>query len=159
MIQEDLISLKLKTIDELKNELFTCNGTVAVCSGCFDCLHVGHLSVISRAKDIADTLIMAINSDKAIKQLKGETRPIVCEQDRAFFLASLSYVDYVVIFDSIVIDEVLKEIQPDYLIKGGDYTLEKMTDTEKKIFIDYQIEPVFIPSYKDYSTTNILSKL
>lgn len=155
----DLLNRKLKTIDELTNLDDLSNKSVAVLGGVYDLCHSGHLSLIAKAKEHADITIVAINSDESVKQLKGESRPIIPEDDRAFFIASLEFVDYVTIFNSTVIDEVLIAIQPKYFVKSTDYHYDKMTQSEKDIFQQYNIQPLFIPLYKDYSTTSILAKL
>ena len=141
-------------------------GKSAVLGGCFDILHAGHLDMISRAYGYEfedgtyiDTLIIALNSDISVKILKGPTRPIINQDDRAFNLASLQYVHYVTIFDEPVIDNVLKTIKPNYFIKSDQYSYDIMTDTEKQIFKDYNIKPLFLPFHDNHSTTNIINTI
>ena len=174
----DIFERKIKSPEEVKKILDKTpkrdGHKSAVLGGCFDLTHPGHLDLISRAKDyedtytiksdkkekyIIDTVIIALNSDVSVKLLKGEKRPIINETDRAFFLASLEYVDYVVIFDEPVIDDVLKTIRPDFFIKSDQYSYETLTDNERSIFKEYEITPLFLPFYNTYSTTHLINQV
>lgn len=141
-------------------------GKSAVLGGCYDLTHPGHLDLISRSYEykfedntFIDTIIIALNSDSSVKKLKGESRPIINQSDRSFFLASLSYVHFVTIFDEPIIDDVLKTIQPDYFIKSDQYSLETLTENERNIFKDYNIKPLFLPFYNKYSTTHLINQM
>ena len=90
-------------------------------NGCFDILHTGHASYLHTAKSFGDILIVGLNSDISVKRLKGNSRPINLEEDRAFLLSALESVDYVIIFNEDTPYELIKAIQPDVLVKGGDY--------------------------------------
>ena len=90
-------------------------------NGCFDIIHAGHISYLNEAKTLGDILIVGLNSDKSVRRLKGDDRPIVSEQDRAYVLANLKPVDYVVMFDEDTPYELIREIRPDVLVKGADY--------------------------------------
>ena len=94
---------------------------VVFTNGCFDILHRGHVSYLNRAKSFGDTLILGLNSDDSVRRLKGKTRPINSEDDRAFVLAGLESVDYVVHFEDDTPYELIKLVQPDILVKGADY--------------------------------------
>jgi rfaE bifunctional protein nucleotidyltransferase chain/domain len=165
--KNDILIEKVKSPDEILKNLKNTNPDhkVAMLGGCFDLTHPGHLDLISRAKyfevdgSFIDTVIIALNSDISVKILKGESRPILNQDDRAFFLASLSYVDYVTIFDAPVIDGVLKAIRPDYFIKSDQYSYESMTQNEKNIFKEYNITPLFLPFYNQYSTTHLINQV
>lgn len=100
------------------------NLKVVFTNGCFDLIHPGHIRVLREARSLGDVLIVAINSDRSVRELKGPHRPIMNESERAEVLAALVCVDYVVIFDDLVPRETIKAIQPDLLVKGGDYTPE-----------------------------------
>ena len=90
-------------------------------NGCFDILHIGHIKYLEEAKNCGDILILGLNSDKSVQKLKGKNRPINTESDRAYILASLEVVDYLVIFQEDTPFELINLIKPDVLIKGGDY--------------------------------------
>jgi len=93
-------------------------------NGCFDILHAGHVLYLQAAKELGDILIVGLNSDSSVKRLKGDSRPINNEHDRAIVLAGLASVDYVVIFEEDTPYELIKKIQPDVLVKGGDWAVE-----------------------------------
>lgn len=174
--REDTFNNKLSTpenirryldqMDELQKKHPSYNGKSAVLGGCYDLLHPGHLDLIAQAYQYEfedgtyiDTLIIALNSDKSVKILKGESRPIINQEDRAFFLASLTYVDFVTIFEEPVIDEVLKTIKPNYFIKSDQYSIDTLTANERQLFKDYNIEPLFLPFYNNYSTTHLINQM
>ena len=93
---------------------------VAFTNGCFDLLHAGHAGYLAFARAQGDLLVVGLNSDRSVRELKGESRPIVEEEERALLLASLEAVDYVVIFDELHVEQLIKELLPDVLVKGGD---------------------------------------
>ena len=110
--------------DELKSLVTnarTRKKIVVFTNGCFDILHVGHIKYLEQAKSFGDILILGLNSDKSIRKLKGANRPINTQDDRAYILASLEVVDYVVIFNDSTPLDLIKLIKPDVLVKGGDY--------------------------------------
>ena len=97
------------------------NKKIIFTNGCFDLLHLGHIKYLETAKSFGNVLIVGVNSDKSIKNLKGKGRPINSQFDRAYILAALEAVDYVVIFDEDTPIDLIKAIHPDILVKGGDY--------------------------------------
>jgi rfaE bifunctional protein nucleotidyltransferase chain/domain len=119
-------------------------------NGCFDLVHLGHTSLFEKAKTLGDILIVAINSDKSMSRLKGPKRPLVCEKDRAKFLLALKPVDYVVVFGEDTPKEILSELTPDVLVKGGDYKLQDIIGREyvKKVYR--------YPFVKGKSTTSLI---
>ncbi|MDR1195302.1 MAG: adenylyltransferase/cytidyltransferase family protein [Endomicrobium sp.] len=119
-------------------------------NGCFDLVHLGHTSLFEKAKTLGDILIVAINSDKSMSRLKGPKRPLVCEKDRAKLLLALKPVDYVVVFGEDTPKEILSELTPDILVKGGDYKLQDIIGREyvKKVYR--------YPFVKGKSTTNLI---
>jgi D-beta-D-heptose 7-phosphate kinase/D-beta-D-heptose 1-phosphate adenosyltransferase len=123
---------------------------VVFTNGCFDLLHLGHISLLKEAKYMGDVLIVAINSDKSLSSFKGSKRPLFGEKDRAELLLSLRSVDYVVVFDEQTPKEILSEIRPDVLVKGGDYKLSEIVGKEyvKKVFR--------FPFVRGKSTTNLI---
>ena len=108
-------------ITALSEELKSKGKKIVFTNGCFDLLHAGHISFLETAKSFGDVLILGLNSDRSVTTLKGEDRPINIQTDRAYILAALEVVDYVVIFDEDTPYELIKAIQPHTLVKGGDY--------------------------------------
>ena len=94
---------------------------VVFTNGCFDVLHLGHVEYLSKARDLGHVLVIGLNTDASVRRLKGEGRPINNEQARAILLAALSYVDAVVLFDEDTPEKLIRQIQPDVLVKGKDY--------------------------------------
>lgn len=104
--------------------------SIVFTNGCFDLLHVGHVRLLEEAAAVGDVLVVALNSDASVRQLKGPARPIVCEGDRAAMLAELPYVDHLVIFEDATPLRLLEAIRPDVLAKGGTYTLDEVVGRE-----------------------------
>ena len=130
--------------------------TFAATNGCFDILHVGHVRYLQKTKSLADYSIVMLNSDKSVKMIKGENRPINCEQDRAEILNALICVDYVVLFEEKSPAKLLEAIKPDIYTKGADYSLETLP--ERDIVIKNNIKVVFIDFVPGKSTTNVINK-
>ena len=133
--------------------------TLAVTNGVFDLLHRGHVQYLMEAAAQADALLVAINSDAAVKRLKGPERPIVCEQDRAFMLASLECVSAVVIFDCTRATSVFQAITPDVYVKGGDYTEETLDREEHAVLKAAGARFSFIPFIAGRSTTSVIKQI
>ena len=131
--------------------------TVVATNGCFDILHVGHVRYLQRTKSLADYSIVMLNTDKSVKILKGDSRPINNEQDRAEILNALSCVDYVVLFEEKSPASLLEKIKPDIYTKGADYTMETLP--ERDIVIKNNIKVEFIEFVQGKSTTNIINKI
>ncbi len=123
-LHKSSIELHIKSRDEIErisDRLKKQNKKVVFTNGCFDILHKGHVSYLNVAKSFGDVLILGLNSDASVKRLKGESRPINCEDDRAYILSALECVDYVVIFDEDTPYELISKVEPDVLVKGADY--------------------------------------
>ncbi|MDE0482755.1 MAG: D-glycero-beta-D-manno-heptose 1-phosphate adenylyltransferase [Candidatus Poribacteria bacterium] len=103
---------------------------VVTTNGCFDVLHLGHLRYLQAARQLGDLLVVAVNSDNSVRELKGENRPLIPEDERAEMLAGLECVDYVVIFSESTPIELLSELKPNIHVKGGDYKLEQLIERE-----------------------------
>lgn len=131
--------------------------TVAFANGAFDLLHVGHIRYLQGARRQADRLVVAINSDRSVRELKGPTRPILPEQDRAELVASIRGVDYVVIFDEPTVAPLLELLEPEVHCKGTDYTVDTVPERETVRAYGGRIAIVGDP--KDHSTTDLLSRL
>lgn len=130
---------------------------ITFCNGCFDILHIGHLQLLSYAKSFGDMLVVGLNSDTSVQRLKGLTRPIRPEYERAINLASLSFVDHVIIFWEDTPVQLIKTISPTRIVKGGDYDIETMP--EKDIIKEYNIELTFFNFVPEKSTTNIIKNV
>jgi len=126
--------------------------TIVFTNGCFDILHLGHVKYLESAKKMGDVLIVGLNSDDSVKRLKGKTRPINPQYDRAYLLAALECVDYVVIFDEDTPYELIKIVQPDILVKGGDYRYKNVVGS------DIAKEVRFVDFVDGKSTTSIIKK-
>lgn len=131
--------------------------TFVVTNGCFDILHVGHVRYLQKTKEFADSLIVMLNSDASVKAIKGESRPINNELDRAEILSALNCVDYVVIFNENSPAKLLEDIKPNVYTKGADYTLETLP--ERDVVIKNNIRVEFIDFVDGKSTTNVIKKI
>jgi D-beta-D-heptose 7-phosphate kinase/D-beta-D-heptose 1-phosphate adenosyltransferase len=156
-----ILRKKIVSIDELERHLYTFKffgKKVVFTNGCFDIIHPGHIYYLNKARSLGDVLIVGLNSDTSVKSLnKGEERPIHPQDNRSEVLASLICVDYICIFDEETPFELIKKVKPDILVKGGDYTIDKIVGAD---FVQSYGGKVEIISYLEgYSTTNILNKL
>ncbi|MBR1977140.1 D-glycero-beta-D-manno-heptose 1-phosphate adenylyltransferase [bacterium] len=142
-----------EVLAEIKKE----GKTLAVTNGCFDILHVGHVRYLNMSAKQADYLMVLLNSDKSVRAIKGESRPINKEEDRAEVLSALNCVDYVMFFDENSPSKLLEEIKPDVYTKGADYNLENLP--EAKSIQSYGGKIAFIDLVEGVSTTKILEKL
>ncbi|MBT8036554.1 MAG: adenylyltransferase/cytidyltransferase family protein [Verrucomicrobiae bacterium] len=132
---------------------------VVLTNGCFDLIHVGHLRSLEYARSLGDRLVVAINADRSVKQLKGADRPLIGEMDRAEMIAGLHCVDKVVIFSEKRLTRVINHIHPDLYTKGGDYDLETMDQDERNALQQCGSEIDFFTLVGGRSTTEILSKI
>ena len=144
-------------IQEIVKDLRKNNQTIVVTNGCFDILHVGHVRYLQETKNCADKLIVLVNSDKSVRAIKGEGRPINSENDRAEVLCALSAVDYAVLFDETSPAALIDEIKPDFYTKGGDYTIETLP--ERDVILKNNIKVKFINFVDGKSTTGIINKI
>ena len=131
--------------------------TVAMANGCFDLLHVGHVRYLSGAAAEADRLVVAVNSDEVVTALKGAAQPILPAGERAELVAALDVVDYVVVFSTPTVAELLEEIKPDVHCKGTDYTVD--TVPERDVVRGYGGRTVIVGDPKDHSTQDLLARI
>ena len=131
--------------------------TIAFTNGVFDILHEGHIAVLAEAAALADVLIVGINSDRSVKKLKGQHRPVNGENSRALIIASMIMVDAVTIFDEETPLELIELIRPDVLVKGGDYTPDTVVGAKEVISWQGKVE--IIPVREGFSTTNIINRI
>ena len=132
---------------------------LVVTNGCFDLLHLGHVTYLETARNEGDALLVGMNGDKAVAELKGPDRPINQEQDRAGVLAALESVDGVCIFSEKTATRFLEAAKPDVYVKGGDYTVETLNAEERKAVQGAGAKIVIIPFVPDKSTTAVLKKI
>jgi rfaE bifunctional protein nucleotidyltransferase chain/domain len=132
---------------------------IAWTNGCFDMLHAGHIQYLKEAAALADILIVGLNSDNSIRMLKGESRPIYSQDDRAEILDAIRYVDYVLLFDEKSPAAILSSLKPDLFIKGGDYSIENINPSERDALHAYGGEIRFVSFRPHYSTTCIIEKI
>ena len=126
---------------------------VVFTNGCFDLLHAGHVRLLKKARSLGDVLVVAVNSDRSLKKLKGNGRPLVPERQRAEILAALSCVDYVTIFDEATPLETIRALRPRVLIKGGDYGNSQIVGRDR-------VEKVVrFPLVRNISTTSLIRKI
>jgi rfaE bifunctional protein nucleotidyltransferase chain/domain len=133
------------------------NETIVFTNGCFDLIHRGHIEILSKACDLGSKLIIGLNSDKSVKSIKGPTRPIQDEYSRALILASFSFVDLVIFFSEDTPFNLIKEVKPNVLVKGGDYHAEDIVGYD--IVTENKGKVVTIDFVKGFSTTRIINKM
>ncbi len=154
------IEKKIMTLDQAKAMMASWKITgkkVSFTNGCFDILHPGHLFSIGQAAKEADYLIVGLNSDASIKRLKGKDRPINNTANRALVLANLVLVDAVVVFEEDTPYELITQLLPDVLVKGGDYTIDSIVGAKEVIANGGQV--IINPIVEGFSTTNIIEKI
>lgn len=130
---------------------------VVFTNGCFDILHAGHVRYLKQARSYGDCLVLGMNTDASVARIKGPTRPVNCQEDRAEVAGALKSVDYVVFFDEQTAEELIKEVHPDVYVKGGDYTLETLP--EGRIVQAYGGQVELVKLVEGRSTTNIIRKI
>ena len=140
-------------VEEIKKQ----NKKIVFTNGCFDILHIGHVRYLKESARFGDILMIGLNSDNSVQRLKGPTRPINNENDRAELLCELNFVDYVVIFDEQTPENLLNEIKPSIYTKGADYTLETLPEAAVVMSNGGKVE--FINLVEGKSTTNVIKKI
>lgn len=151
---------KIRTKDELKDILQGLKGRgkkIVFTNGCFDILHVGHIRCLEEAKKRGDILIVALNSDRSIRSIKGPSRPFTPEEERAEVLSALACVDYVVIFDEPDPLELISSLKPNILVKGGDWTPE--TTIGREVVEGMGGKVVIIPQVQGVSTSAFVDRI
>jgi D-beta-D-heptose 7-phosphate kinase / D-beta-D-heptose 1-phosphate adenosyltransferase len=151
---------KLKTFKEIERIcrlLRKKRKTIVFTNGCFDILHIGHIRLLKKAKAGGDVLVLGLNTDSSIRRIKGGTKPIIKEEERAEMLSALEMVDYIVMFSEDTPERLIGIIKPDILVKGRDYRLEQVVG--RKFVESYGGRVVLIPTVKDRSTTDIIRKI
>ena len=122
--------VSLKELKAIRQKLKAGNKKVIFTNGVFDLIHSGHVDYLVKAKALGDVLIVGLNSDKSVKKIKGDKRPILIQDERSFILANLKPVDYIILFDEDTPENLIKELIPDILVKGGDWTVDKIVGND-----------------------------
>jgi D-beta-D-heptose 7-phosphate kinase/D-beta-D-heptose 1-phosphate adenosyltransferase len=131
--------------------------TIVFTNGCFDLLHVGHITLLEDSRKFGSKLVLGLNTDMSVSRLKGPTRPIVGENERARVMSALAAVDAVVLFDEETPLELIRSLKPNVLVKGGDYTIETVIGHEDVIANGGRVE--IVPTVEGFSTTNLVKKM
>ncbi|HKK19598.1 MAG TPA: adenylyltransferase/cytidyltransferase family protein [Opitutales bacterium] len=153
---------KLLTLDQAiaeRKRQSAAGKRMVMTNGCFDLLHVGHISYLQASRELGDQLWVLINGDASVRALKGPHRPIESELERAYCLAALSCVDHIVVFDNPRLVEEIKLLQPDVYTKAGDYTLDTLHPGERAAFESVGTEIKFLPFLEGFSTTKMIEKI
>ena len=132
---------------------------VVFTNGCFDIIHPGHILHLQQARQEGDVLVVALNSDKSVRQLKGPDRPVFSQHERATVLAALEPVDYITIFDTPRVTEIIEAIRPDVYVKGGDYTLDTLVAEEREALERCGTEIRLLPEIGSFSTTDVINRV
>ncbi|MBC8315908.1 MAG: D-glycero-beta-D-manno-heptose 1-phosphate adenylyltransferase [Bacteroidales bacterium] len=154
------IKTKILSREQIKNQ---CNiwrfneKKIVFTNGCFDILHLGHIEYLIQAADLGGILLIGLNSDVSVKAIKGSDRPFNSEESRAIILASLSFVDGLIIFDEETPYELIKLVKPDILVKGADYSVDQIAGHD--IVQAHGGEVVTIPLTEGYSTTDLIARI
>jgi len=154
------MTAKIMELSALKKEIEAkkeAGELIVFSNGCFDILHVGHIRYLKKAASLGDKLVLAVNSDRSVKELKGKRRPFVPEAERLELLAALEMIDYLILFSEIDAKDLLEKIKPQIYVKGGDYRIEDLPEAET--VYNYGGKIVLITEIKGKSTTNIIKKI
>jgi D-beta-D-heptose 7-phosphate kinase/D-beta-D-heptose 1-phosphate adenosyltransferase len=154
------MSGKILSTTELREErerLRAAGRQLVFTNGCFDILHVGHVRYLAAARALGDALLVAINSDRSVRELKGAGRPVMSEGERAEMLAALAAVDYVTVFDDLSPRSLIAEVLPDILVKGGDYALDEIHGRLEVEAAGGRV--LALPFVEGASTTSIIERM
>ena len=147
------------TLGQVRDEMEVAGQRLVFTNGCFDLLHAGHVRYLRQARGLGDALAVGLNSDRSVRELKGEGRPVNVEEDRAEVLAALGCVDYVVIFDGKRATDVLSTVRPHVYAKGGDYTPDSLDPEERAALEKAGTEIRILPLVPGRSTTSTLGRI
>ena len=147
----------LNNVSELMSDLKLRKLDVVFTNGCFDIIHPGHIHILEEAKSNGDVLIVGLNSNRSVKNLKGESRPINSESDRIKILCSIKHVDYVIVFDEDTPIELIELIKPNFLVKGGDYNKSEIVGAD--LVEKNGGSVIIIDLLGGYSTSSIIDRL
>lgn len=146
-----------KTLERVEARRQACR-QIVLTNGCFDWFHAGHVLYLQAARELGDILVVAVNSDRAVRELKGEGRPLCSEWARCHVLAGLECVSYVTVFDDVSATAVIRAFAPDVWVKGGDLSLETIPQDQRQALEEMGTEIRFVPVLEGYSTTALVQK-
>ena len=149
--------IEIQDIKNISKDLHTEEKRIVFTNGCFDILHLGHIDYLNKSAKLGTKLIIGLNSDESVRQIKGESRPIQDEISRANILAALNCVDAVVLFDEKTPQEIIKRILPNILVKGADYTVDEIVGAKTVLESGGQVQT--IPFLEGYSSSSIINKI
>lgn len=151
---------KIKSGEELKSilaDLKAQGKKIVFTNGCFDLLHPGHVRYLEKASQQGDLLVVALNSDASVRKIKGETRPILTEEERCEVISALGCVDFVVVFHQETPQEIIEELLPDVLVKGGDWSIDQIVGRETVEMAGGKVVPIGFE--EEFSTSTILERI
>ena len=150
---------KIKNLPGLKRALrkYKAKKKIVFTNGCFDLLHAGHVSYLEKARSLGDALIIGLNSDSSVKKLKGKSRPLIEQKNRARVLSALSCVDFIVIFSAPTPLSLIKKIKPNVLVKGGDWKIKDIVGAD--FLRSYGGTVKSLPYLKGFSTKGLIKKI
>jgi len=151
--------LDLQSVVPWRAKLRASGTRLVVTNGCFDILHLGHVTYLESARNLGDVLLVGVNSDASVRALKGPTRPVNSEFDRARVLAALESVSAVAVFAEPRAVDFLRVAQPEIYVKGGDYTLETLDQDERRAVEDHGGRIIILPIVEGKSTTGVLHRI
>lgn len=157
-----MISDKVVPLEELQqraNKLRAAGKKIVATNGCFDLLHVGHIRYLTTARAFGDALIVGINGDQSVRELKGAGRPVTSENDRAEIVAALECVDLVIIFPGVRATRFLELAAPDIYVKGGDYNQDTLNAEERQVLQKIGAKIDIVPFERGYSTSGLLARM
>ncbi|HYR23952.1 MAG TPA: adenylyltransferase/cytidyltransferase family protein [Chthoniobacterales bacterium] len=149
----------LEQLRQRANDLRAAGKRIVATNGCFDLLHVGHIRYLKAARALGDALIVGINGDRSVRELKGRGRPVNSETDRAEVVAALSSVDLVAIFPELRATQFLELARPDIYVKGGDYKADTLNTEERQVLQRIGAKIDIVPLERGYSTSDLLKRL
>ena len=160
MKQVKLLQSKITSKSELESQLISWRShdqKIVFTNGCFDLLHLGHVDYLAKARDLGDRLIIGLNTDASVQELKGPSRPVKDELSRAHILAAMQFVDAVIFFEEETPIDLISWVNPDVLVKGGDYTIEGIVGHE--IVLGNGGEVQTIAFVEGYSSSKLIDKI
>ncbi|SRR6266403_1204098 len=156
------MSLKIVDLEEVSDRcdrLRAAGKKLVATNGCFDLLHVGHVRYLQAARALGDFLVVGLNADRSVRELKGTGRPLTTENDRAELIAALQCVDLVTVFPQLRATQFIAAVRPAIYVKGGDYSRETLDEEERAMLKDIGAEVRLVPFQTGYSTTRLIEQI